>query len=425
VAPAAPPRHGKTELLAIGTSTTCAIRAWQERRPFAILYVTAKDALARRIVRTLRAVLTRLHEETGDDWFAPDPDGEWTAESIETKGGFCFRGIGKSGATGGIGANLILLDDLIGSNAADRSAAERAAIVLALEEDFLSRGMDGAPAIHMETRRGTEDTTAWLERERADQWEFHVWPCWTEERGYLWSRRMNDAIRAKRGLGDSSPVWLSLYQQRPVPAGGTLVAPEWLDATYSEPPAVAAKLADRVVIGVDLAATGKTTSDHVAMVVLGVRANNPAPGGVYPGPSAYRDVLHVVRGRMGYVEAKARLRELVATYAPAAVVVERAANGDAMIDELAREVRGLRGERAAVDKVARLTPWLPTLAARQVRLPRQPEPWTGPLREELTAFSGTPGEADDQVDALVWALVSATTVPMVSNRALAKALGAR
>lgn len=401
VAPSAPPRHGKTELLAIATITRCAIRAWQEQRAFAVLYVTAKDTLARRITRTIRAVLTRLHDETGDDWFAPDPDGEWTAESLETRGGFVMRGIGRGGATGGIGANLILLDDLIGSKAAYRSPAERAAIVGALEEDFLSRGMDGASAIHMETRRGTEDTTAWLQAERGDQWEFHVWPCWTEERGYLWPRRMDDKRRAKLGLTDSSTTWRSLYQQEPVPEGGTLIAAEWLDAVYSEAPTWARAAAERVVMGIDLAATGRTTSDHCSFVVVGTRG-------------AYRDVLHVERARLDYPTQRRRLLELVAEWRPDAVVVELAAGGHAMVAELQAVVPGLRGEPPKGDKVTRLTPWLPTIQARQLRLPARAEPWVRAYREELTAFSGTPGEPDDQVDATVWALVAAHTPDALS-----------
>jgi predicted phage terminase large subunit-like protein len=413
VAPSAPPRHGKTELLAIATITRCAIRAWQEGRPFAVLYVTAKDTLARRITRTIRAVLTRLHDETGDDWFAPDPDGEWTAESLETRGGFVMRGIGRGGATGGIGANLILLDDLIGSKAAYRSPAERAAIIGALEEDFLSRGMDGASAIHMETRRGTEDTTAWLQRERGDQWEFHVWPCWTPERGYLWARRMDDKRRAKLGLTDSSTTWLSLYQQKPVAEGGTKIAKDWLDATYSEPPQVAASLADHVVIGVDLAATGKTTSDHCAFVVIAIRG-------------AYRDVLHVQREQIEYPRQRERLIELVAEWRPRAVVVERAAGGAGLVAELEASVSGLRGENpGGQDKVARLSPWLPMMAARQLRLPARPEPWVRAYREELTAFSGTPGEPDDQVDATVWALVASQSDGYVSIDEWAQLAGVR
>lgn len=388
----APPRHGKTELIALATPVRVMLEAWRRDEEFPVLYVTAKDTLARRVGRQLRAVAVRLRQETGDPWWDPAPDGEWTAESWETRGGFAFRAIGRGGATGGMGCRLLVLDDLIGHGDVYRSAASRESIRNAVTEDFRTRLMDGGPTIHMETRRGVHDTTAWLLEEQGDQWENHVWKCWTPERGYLWERRMNDGLRAKLGLHDAHPKWLSLYQQEPVPEGGTLIPPEWLETTYPGDPAIQRQVCDQVVIGVDLASTGKTSADECAFVVLGVRG-------------AFRDVLHVHAARMPYTAARQYLRELCDEWRPAAVVVERAAGGDALVDDLRAIIPGIRGESATQDKVARLTPWLPVMQAAQLRLPRS-APWLRRYRETLTTFTGREGGADDMVDATVWALVA-------------------
>jgi len=210
-------------------------------------------------------------------------------------------------------------------------------------------------------------------------------------------------------LTESSPIWRSVYQQEPIEEGGTLLPMEWLINCYIEEPDVAAKKCERVVIGGDLAATGKTKSDPACFVVMGVRG-------------AFRDVLHVVNRRCDYVEQKQILKDLCQQWRPSSVVIERAAGGDAMISDLQREIRGLRGEPAVGDKITRLTPHLGRFAALQVRVPKN-QPWVTPWREELSAFTGTPGRLDNQLDATVWALVAAETKPQVDARAVARAMG--
>lgn len=394
----APPRHGKTQYVGLGLPVTLALRCWQRAEPIDVLYATASETLAKKVSRKVRAAIERLHVETGDPYFAPAKGGPWEMCVFATAGGFSWNGLGATSRTGGIPAHLLIMDDLIGSGKAYKSPATRAEILRAVEEDLLSR-LEGGAAIQMETRRGIMDTTGYLEREFPGVWESHVWRCFDPARAgdpYLWPARFGaEWRRSMPHLTDSSPLWRSLYQQEPVPEGGTHVPPEWLAGTYSEPVEAVLALADRVVIGCDLANTGKTTSDHCAFVVVAVRG-------------AFRDVLEVRRVRAGFVEQKRILRDLVAAYSPSVVLVERASNGDAIIDELAGEVPGLRGESpAGRDKLARLTPWLPTMAARQVRFPATSTRWAVGLRQELEAFTGIDGEPDDQVDALVWALVAA------------------
>lgn len=393
----APPRHGKTELLGHALPLRAAMLAQRAGLDaFAVLYVTASAQNAKKVSLAVRGACERIYRETGDEWWAPGDI--WEGLDWQTKGGFTWRALGWSSGTGGIGCHLLVMDDLIGSGATYRSRAKREAIRRAVDEDLLSRIMDGGAAVHMETRRGTEDTTGWLLQEYPETWEEHVWRCLDTSTGeYLWPEKYGVAWRARNPQwGDATAVWRSLFQQEPVPEGGTLIPPEWLDATYSEPCPTAGVLADRVVIGVDLAAKAKSTSDACAFVVLGVRG-------------AFRDVLHVRSERMDYPAARQYLRELVAEWTPAAIVVEGAANGDALVADLLSVVPGIRGEPPRGDKVARLTPHLPAMAARQVRLPAS-APWLRAFREEITGFAGVDGEPDDQVDAFVWAMVAASVV---------------
>jgi phage terminase large subunit-like protein len=290
------------------------------------------------------------------------------------------------------------MDDMLGSSEVYRSPTKREKIRRVVQEDLLSRLMDGGAALQMETRRGIHDTTAWLLGEFPDVWEDHTWRCYDAERGgYLWPSQYGEKWRATMPhLTNSAPVWRSLYQQEPIAEGGTIIDPSWLEATYSEPPDVAASLADLRVFGVDLASTGKQTSDPCAFVVVAVRG-------------AFVDVVFAYQNQMDYPRARQYLTELGIEWDTNGGVVELAANGDALVADLAAVVPGIRGERATRDKVARLTPWLPMMAARQLRLPAKGAPWVRSFREAVLAFSGTDGDDDHFIDALVWALVAADT----------------
>jgi len=388
---AAPPRHGKTEWTGRGMPLRAMFAS--KDRPMPVLYATSAKDRAEEVSSRVRAGVARYFEETGDQRYAPGR--KWGTLEWETEAGHAWVALGWSGTTGGIGARLLIMDDVIGSSEVYRSKTTRMRIRRVVQEDLLSRLMDGGAALQMETRRGLEDTTGWLLSEYPDTWESHVWPMWTPDRGYLWPEQYGEAWRARNPhLTDNAPVWRSLYQQEPVPEGGAMIPPEHLRRTYPEDPRIAARLADHIVIGADLAFTGKTTSDHTAAVVLGVRGAN-------------RDVLDVVRRQMPWLDQKRALRDLCQKWKPSAVVVEEAANGYAIIDELrAYGIPGVRGEKTGgKDKVARLTPWLGTIAA-DLRLPES-APWRSDLIGELSAFTGVADAHDDQVDALVWAMVAA------------------
>lgn len=401
----APPRHGKTEAIGRAMPLSGALRAQAAGRPFAVLYVTSTDTRARDVCRDARRDAERIHAETGDPWWAPSD--VWSATQWATKGGYSWVALGREAASGGVGAHLVLLDDLIGSAAVYRSAAMMSVIRRAVQEDHLSRLLEGGRVVHLETRRGVEDTTAWLADEY--HWEHHVWRCLDPERGYLWPEVYGEEWRATMPhLTDGSPVWRALYQQEPIPEGGTLIAPEWLEATYSEPPTVAARLAERRVLGVDLASTGR--GDPAAAVVLGCRG-------------AYRDVLWAGLLRAPYPEQRRWIAELAREWDTHSAHVERAAGGDAMVADLDRVVPGIQGHSPVGSKAMRATPFLPLFAARQVRLPTTPEPWMRGYREAMVAVTGIGDEDDHYLDASVWGLVGAAADRRPTHRQWAQALG--
>ena len=401
----APPRHGKTEAIGRAMPLSGALRAQAADKEWRVLYVTSTDTRARDVCRDARRDAERIHAETGDPWWAPSD--VWSATQWATKGGYSWVALGREAASGGVGADLLVLDDLIGSAATYRSAATMAAIRRAVQEDHLSRLLDGGRVVHLETRRGVEDTTAWLAEEYG--WEHHVWRCLDPERGYLWPEVYGEAWRATMPhLTDASPVWRALYQQEPIPEGGTLIAPEWLDAEYSELPTLAARLAERRIMGVDLAATGR--GDPAAIVVLGCRG-------------AYRDVLWAGLQRVPYPEQRRWLVEAAKEWDVHGVHVERAAGGDAMVADLASVVAGIQGHPPTGSKAVRAAPYLPLMAARQLRLPAAVQPWMRGYREAMVSVTGMGDEDDHYLDATVWALVGAQADRRPTHRQWAQALG--
>jgi predicted phage terminase large subunit-like protein len=441
----APPRHGKSEFTGRAMPVRAYLAAAAKGVKFSILYVTSSSERAEEVSDRVRAAIERIYEETKDEKFAPGPI--WKRTSWETKGGLAWTAFGWEARTGGVGANLVIMDDMIGSSQVYRSASKRAQLRRVVQEDILSRLVNGGAALQMETRRGIDDTTAWLLREWPGTWEEHVWKCYDPKRieaaskartaraqasnrppdevaqasqpregdAYLWAANYGPAWRKTMPhLTDSSAVWRALYQQEPVPEGGTILQMDWVGdkATYLEPPAAARVRSEFTVIFADLTNTAKSTSDPAAFVVMARRG-------------AYRDVLEVVERRCGYVEQKQILRDLVKTWKPDVVRVERAAGGDQMVADLQAEIAGLDGVFPVGDKVARLLPHLGRFAALQVRTPAVGgERWVGKWREELTAFSGTPGEMDNQVDATSGALTACDLVPTASPKAASAAVRA-
>lgn len=402
----APPRHGKTEAIGRAMPLSGALRAQARGEEFPVLYVTSTGTRSQDVCRDARRDAERVYAETGDPWWAPSD--VWSSNQWTTKGGYRWIALGREAASGGIGARLVLLDDMIGSAAAYRSGATMSALRRAVQEDHLSRIAEDARVVHMETRRGVEDTTAWLSEEYG--WEHHVWRCLDPERGYLWPEVYGEAWRATMPhLTDASPVWRALYQQEPIPEGGTLIAPEWLDATYSELPTLAARLAERRIMGVDLAATGR--GDPAAAVVLGCRG-------------AYRDVLWAGQIKAPYPEQRRWITEIAREWDVHGVHVERAAGGDAMIADLASVVPGILGHSPVGSKAVRAAPYLPLMAARQLRLPAAVQPWMRGYREAMVSVTGIGDEDDHYFDATTWGLVGAAADRRPTHRQWAQALGA-
>lgn len=397
------PRVGKTAHVGLfGPIHAACYAYWHQVPRFAILYVTASADRAREVSLQVRGAIAQIHQDTGLDYFAPHPQGPWTDSFFKTKGGFEWRAVGWSTATGGIPADWLIMDDMIGSETNYASPATRQAIQRAVRGDLLAR-VEGGAGLQMETRRGVDDTTGWLNREFPDVWKQYVWKMYDESRinitgsPYLWPERFGPEWRAQNPhLWDGSPVWRSLYQQEPVPAGGLVLKQDWLDSTYNGDPKLltASRHYDKVIVGVDLAFSGKTHSDACAFVVLGCKG-------------VFRDVLFAAQKKLEFPAQVAYIKALASEWKPDGFAVEDAATGSSVISTLQSTIKGIRPMRATKDKVTRLQPWTPMIASGQLRLPAMPLPWVREYKDNILSFTGISGEEDHFMDATVWALEGA------------------
>ena len=107
-------------------------------------------------------------------------------------------------------------------------------------------------------------------------------------------------------------------------------------------------------------------------------------------------LLDVTRVRAPYHEVLALARRLIAEYRPGSVLVEDAANGAALAQELARNNHyATHPIRPRIDKLSRAQAATPAFEAGRVFIPEAAE-WRLAYVTELTGFPGK--RHDDQVD---------------------------
>jgi len=194
-----------------------------------------------------------------------------------------------------------------------------------------------------------------------------------------------DGIRRAMGSLEFS----AQYQQRPIPAGGSLVRWAWFK-THEHAPAPGPR--DRIIVSWDTAMSARELSDYSACIVLLVRDG-----------TAF--VLDVVRERLEYpalrrkvVEVHHRWQHVASSYT---LLVENKGSGMSLVQDLKRDSIHAVGVDPEGDKVMRMNAQTARIEAGAVSLPSR-APWLDEFKREIMAFPN--GRYDDQVDALSQAL---------------------
>lgn len=391
-----PPRYGKSEIVSrrlpvwfMGNNPGASVGVCSYGQDLAD--DMSRDA--RRIRDEALAVFPHL---------AASSSGVDRASRWDTQGGGSYLAAGVGGPLTGRGFSLGIIDDPVKNMQDADSEAERNTVWSWYESTFYTRRAPKAGLLVMATRWHEDDLIGRLlakAKEGGDQWELIEFPALAnqEERHPRTGRVLRQAGEAlhperypqtdveqtKRTM--SARVWSALYDCKPTSKAGKLFKREWYRDRYTFDPQRPPKPWTEVGISIDC--NFKVAND-AAYVSIGV-------WGRWDHAERYR--LDEVRERLGYVDMRARVQELCWKWRPNFVLIEEAANGHALIDDLRQVHPGVIAFKPSEygSKEARAEVASPTHEAGCVRLPAT-APWVGDWIEEHVNFPV--GTYKDRVD---------------------------
>ncbi len=401
-----PPRSGKSLLTTVFLPCWVWLRNPAERFMFASYsaVLSTKHSIDRRTLIKSRWYQSRW----GAAVRLADDSNQKTEFANTQRGHMIATSVGASAT--GRGGNFLLADDLINPEQAN-SDLERKAAIRWFDETYSTRLDDkrSGRMLVIEQRTHQADLTGHLVAQGgweqvslaaiAERKTTIVFPrsgkeLIREEGDLLWPAREGQAELDAAKIRLGSFAFASQYLQAPVSREGNLIKVEWLTPTYRAgglPPRF-----DSVVMSLDTAYKTGSSNDYSALVVVGT-LRGPRDGFV---PGNY--LLDAWRGRVEFGQLKRKVVELQETWRANAVLVEDAASGQSLIQELAAgtalPVKAVKPDR---DKFSRVAAICPTLEARRLILPEVAW-WRADFIAELTSFPN--GEFDDWVDALAQAL---------------------
>lgn len=386
-----PPRHLKSIAVSV------AFTAW----------VLGRDPTIKIMVATYGEDLSREHAKNTklvmeSSWYKSAFPGTKLAKGSNralefhtTKGG-CRRAISVEGATTGLGADLVIVDDCMKADDA-HSQTKRDSLRRWFDGTLLTRLNNKADArvVSIQQRLHQDDLPAYL----IDK-GYHVLclPAIAEKEEQI---QIGEGKLHKRGLGDllnpdredkavldqmrreMGPVaFNSQYQQDPVVPEGNLIRMEWF-GSYDEPPERHEFL--KVIQSWDTAMTSAPTSDWTVGTTWGFHRES------------YKwYLLHVFRERLDYPDLKRAITRLSRQWAADYVLIEDAGSGKSLWQEYRTS-----GELNPIminpqgNKEERFNGCLAEVEAGHFKLPEETL-WLDAFRSELKAFPQ--GKYDDQVD---------------------------
>jgi len=378
-----PPRHAKTETLLHGI-------AWILRDdPSAMLgYISYQADIARSKSR-----LARDYAKASGVVVRSDADAlhEW----LTTRGGGLRAG-GIGGPLTGHGFRVLFIDDPTKNRQDAESALIRQRNWDWFTSTALTRLEPTGSVIVCHTRWHEDDLIGRCLKQKelfdatdgvdGENWHHINLQAVNEATGLaLWPEQWPlSALRAKRAaIGEYD--WSSLYQGHPRPRGARVFAEP---ATYVGNPNTNGA---RIIIGVDVAGTAKTSANFTVAAVFAFRGY---------GESMTADIIDAERMQETIPEVCRRLEALQKRYGGAPLVVESSGVGKA-VPQVLREVNAalrIHEEYPQGDKFTRAQPYAAAWNGGRVRVPVAAS-WVGPFVRTHVDFTGVNDAIDDDVDA--------------------------
>lgn len=401
-----PPRHGKSELVSVR------FPAWTfGLNPDCQIIGTSYGAdLASKMNRSIQSVMDMpIYREIFPATKLNSRQTVTTRQALRNSNVFeivhrrgYYRSAGIGGAMTGTGADILLIDDPIKNQKEADSLTFRNAIYDWYTSTAYTRLEKDGAIVLVQTRWHEDDLCGRLldlakSNPEADQWDVLSLEAVKETLDHEGDKReLGDALwpwkydvdrlnKIKHSAG--TRVWNALYQQKPSALEGSTFKKGWMKF-YKEKPA----RFDRLIQSWDAAFSKSDTSDYVV-------------GQVWGRVGAEFYLLDQVRARMDFPETKKMIKTMTGKWPNAfKKIVEKKANGAALIDDLAKDVMGLVPYSPTESKESRANSVSPLFEAGNVYLPDPSiAPWVHDYITELTSFPNASN--DDQVDATTQALI--------------------
>lgn len=386
-----PPRHGKSLF------TSVALPAWLLGLDpsMKILVASYGSDLAERHARDTRNLMTSdfYRELFPGTVIAID-----RALELTTAAGGGRKAVSVGGAVTGFGADLIIVDDLMKASDANSEAETRR-----VHEYFsgtLASRLDRPKSgrfIVIQQRLSERDVVGYL-REKGT-FKVLSLPAIADRheeiplgRGRVQIRKPGDLLFPEFQSGDDlerlridmgHSAFFAQYLQNPTPPGGNRLRPEWFETYDFEPSRVKFRY---IVQSWDTGFSEEPTSDYSVCTTWGLR-------------DRIWHLIHVERDHLAYRDLRKRAHALHRQWKPDKIIVEKAASGHALLDDLRQS--GLRSEVRAyqpkISKKERFEVAAAQIEAGRFALPRS-APWLEEFMRECLAFPNA--RYDDQADSM-------------------------
>lgn len=392
-----PPRSGKSEIV----SRRFPAYAFGRNPELQIIATSYSSDLSQRFNRDVQRI---IDDEAYFEVF-PETTLAGKKANAETRGSYIrtsdlfeivghtgvYRSAGVGGGITGQGADILLIDDPLKDRAEANSATIRNSIWDWYTSTAYTRLSPGGGVIVMCTRWHLDDLIGRLIENMnsgaGDTFTVINYPAIAEndephrlkgEALHPERYDLNQLEKIRKTIG--SRDWAALYQQHPIPDGGSIFKAEWIKywTDTSVPPQF-----DQQLISWDMTFKDSKNSDYVVGQVWGKK-----------GADFY--LLDQVRGQWDFVKTR-EMFLLLAKKWPRATrkLVEDKANGSAIISELQKTVSGIIPITPKESKEARASAVTPFFEAGNVYIPDPDRtPWVSVFEAELFNFPA--GAHDDQ-----------------------------
>jgi predicted phage terminase large subunit-like protein len=315
-----------------------------------------------------------------------------------------YFAVGRGGPITGRGAHLLIIDDPLKDYQEASSETTRKALHDWFTSVAYTRLAPGGAIVLVQTRWHEDDLAGrLLSLNENERWEELSLPAVAEsdeefrrQGEALWPARfpLSELERIRRAIGERA--FVSLYQQRPAAAEGTIFKRDWW-RFYSSP--IAASWT-RKVQSWDTAFKTGTENDFSVCTTWGVSEN-----GYY--------LLHLWRERVEFPELKRVVASLAEQWKPNAILVEDKASGQSLLQELKLSTAlPIIPVRVDSDKQTRAQAITPLMEAGRIFIPESAS-WARDFVEEMAGFPN--GIYDDVVDSTTQALNYLRVEPYLSS----------